>query len=803
LRRIWLLTLFLVWGLTASAKTPLYMEGESYSFDEESQTLTYVNPRVVIEDKTILAQKAYYEKGSKRLRLEGNVLVESPKVLITARRMEVLVGMDNLIFEEAYLYDKQRISYLRATRIEQLKQDVFLITDGGITLCRPEEPAWELQFNQVVYQLDEYATGEQVILEFKGIPIFYSPYLAWPTKKGRASGLLPPAMEFQTGHIDKSKNWGTRVLVPYYWALDVDQDLTLTFDALQLRGLALGTEYRYAFTEGMYGQFNGWYLQEMVRARDPLLENFGSLGGPPTEFNGFPTRYKYNFDHRMNAGEGQFFAHREELSDNEVNREYFNANEGLLTQQASSASYVLPWSGGGLNLGWGMGAQFLYPSVYDRQTDLETHLNRQPELTATQRFAEVLGTGLSLQTDGRVTEFVRNQGWNGQWRQGGVTLAYPFNLDFLNLAPSITKEAANADVAYHYAPGEAKDPTFTDLDNNRGFELDRRSLEANFEVYRLFTDFQARPYARLGLRPKLVYTEVADVDQRDFVYTHPFSHSLTGSDADFNQSGYSNDYRAYGPMFDNPIYGQKVVSTRLETRLLTKDLATGGILPLVSLDFDQPYNLNRKDTAKEQNQSFVGPQVPEDLQETSLGNQMMPLRTSLGLNTGTGFGANLMARYGHEERKVLEHQWSFSASNFQGDQAALAYRDNQKAYQDLDGRAVHGVMQRYEFSHRLNFGSHFYLDGIAVWDLTRESNGQRSAPGFADRLPRSLLDWTTGLNWKFDCYLYRLEYREYIGYTENALGEKTKEAVIPRVTFSMQIASWPSTSNPYQIFYPQ
>ena len=85
------------------------------------------------------------------------------------------------------------------------------------------------------------------------MPIFYFPYLAWPTVKRRQSGFLPPEYIIVRSSVRK---WdlGYRIGIPYFWAIDPEQDLTITYDWVERRGPGLRLDYQYALTKGMRGE---------------------------------------------------------------------------------------------------------------------------------------------------------------------------------------------------------------------------------------------------------------------------------------------------------------------------------------------------------------------------------------------------------------------------------------------------------------------------------------------------------------------------------------------------------------------
>jgi LPS-assembly protein len=91
-----------------------------------------------------------------------------------------------------------------------------------------------------------------VIMRFKDVPIFYTPYISFPLGDERKSGVLFPSF----GH---STNNGYQLEVPYYFNLAPNYDLTVTPGILSARGVQLGGEFRF-LSASSHGQIEENFL---------------------------------------------------------------------------------------------------------------------------------------------------------------------------------------------------------------------------------------------------------------------------------------------------------------------------------------------------------------------------------------------------------------------------------------------------------------------------------------------------------------------------------------------------------------
>lgn len=75
-------------------------------------------------------------------------------------------------------------------------------------------------------------------IRFKGVPIFYMPYVSFPLNDQRKTGFLAPGY----GSDEES---GNIIEVPWYWNIAKNQDATITSRYYTERGLQVGAEYRH------------------------------------------------------------------------------------------------------------------------------------------------------------------------------------------------------------------------------------------------------------------------------------------------------------------------------------------------------------------------------------------------------------------------------------------------------------------------------------------------------------------------------------------------------------------------------
>ncbi len=117
----------------------------------------------------------------------------------------------------------------------------FMAKNALVTPCRCEDdeaPAWGVRSAEAEAQMGGYATFRHALIEIKGVPVLYLPWLKVPVKDARQSGLIMPM--FSQDAIS-----GSGFSQPLYLDLGVDKDATIKGEVLEKRGLRAGLEFRW------------------------------------------------------------------------------------------------------------------------------------------------------------------------------------------------------------------------------------------------------------------------------------------------------------------------------------------------------------------------------------------------------------------------------------------------------------------------------------------------------------------------------------------------------------------------------
>jgi LPS-assembly protein len=160
---------------------------------------------------------------------------------------------------------------LSAERMDRVGDSVYEVRRGVFTTCEGDDPAWSFHFATGNADLEDIVYGRDASFWIKSVPVWpWFPVFAAALRRERQSGFLFP-------EFGQSSRKGVFSRVPYFWAIDDSQDLTVTLDAFSQRGLGVEGQYRYVLSREQKGDLNVFGVNEVLRndAHAHVPENRG------------------------------------------------------------------------------------------------------------------------------------------------------------------------------------------------------------------------------------------------------------------------------------------------------------------------------------------------------------------------------------------------------------------------------------------------------------------------------------------------------------------------------------------------
>ena len=190
-------------------------------------------------DRSISAESATYDRVAQTIEVRGTVLYTDSDVTVYGEEAEVDTENEEIRFTGAGFDIPQRPARGSAETIRIRSDQTIALSTVIFTTCPADRTDWELMAAEVVLDAEKgFGTARGVKVEFKGVPILYTPYMTFPIDDRRKSGLLTPK-------FSERDRTGLDISAPYYLNLAPNYDMTLEPRYMSERGVQLNTEFRY------------------------------------------------------------------------------------------------------------------------------------------------------------------------------------------------------------------------------------------------------------------------------------------------------------------------------------------------------------------------------------------------------------------------------------------------------------------------------------------------------------------------------------------------------------------------------
>ena len=232
----------------------IHIDSDDAMVDADGHAVLNGHVMVRQDERTMAADSVKYNYDSGQLDVKGAVDFEDPKLRIKSDTgtYDTLGGAD---FDQANFFILDRNGRGFAKQLEAHPDGTVDLSQVRYTTCPVGNEDWMLQASSISLDTKaEQGTAHGVVMRFKNVPIFYTPFLSFPLGDERKSGVLFPSVGHSTSN-------GYQLEVPYYFNLAPNYDLTLTPGILSARGVQLGAEFRF-LTVSSHGTVEGNFLPD-------------------------------------------------------------------------------------------------------------------------------------------------------------------------------------------------------------------------------------------------------------------------------------------------------------------------------------------------------------------------------------------------------------------------------------------------------------------------------------------------------------------------------------------------------------
>ncbi len=222
-----------------SKKIPWNISARTVTFDKK-RNLYIAQDDVIITGGTtrLEADYAEFSNDTKDAVAQGNVILISGEDSVSCNALTLNLSTQTGVIDKGIIFIKKNNFYLTGENIEKRGESTYNAKQGTITSCPGPSPDWKITGQEIKITIEDYGTSKNSVLWAKKLPVLYSPYLIFPAKTKRQTGLLIP-------RITSSDRKGFEIEQPLFIAISRNSDASIYLNYMSDRGVKLGTEFRY------------------------------------------------------------------------------------------------------------------------------------------------------------------------------------------------------------------------------------------------------------------------------------------------------------------------------------------------------------------------------------------------------------------------------------------------------------------------------------------------------------------------------------------------------------------------------
>lgn len=512
----------------AGKELPFDIDATDIQYDTENKVVIAKGGVIVTTPTAVLeAEEGKFFVETNQAELKGDVRITEVSGTLYADSAEINLVDGTGKIKKADIYFKIGDYRIKSEETEKLVGDTFLFKNTVMSTCGcPGETSslpWQICGKEAKVTREGYGQVWGATLEVKDIPVFYTPYLAFPAKSERQSGFLPAT-------VGQSNQDGFELALPFFWAINDSSDATITPIIETDTRVGANLDYRKIFSRSSNMDFGGMYFNESARDGQSRGIDTTGFNDPSIDEDRLGLYLDHNWKGDLNGNPMQFIVDGNYVSDNLLLLE--NENDMIADQQAryviSRAVFRAPL---GDVYSLDLSSEYTQAIVDDQDTVFQ----RLPELNVIgfhsfKPFGEnPYGAKLNLANQLSAVSFQRDEGYTGTRTELFEEVKLPFH--FRNYFDAELSADARGSI-YNLQDTESLEEDVDPLESNSDRLVPGVSGRVSTvveKVSEVSEDSWLKNLAELGeigrkeklarvkhtLEPSLRYRFVPDVDQDD------------------------------------------------------------------------------------------------------------------------------------------------------------------------------------------------------------------------------------------------------------------------------------------------
>ena len=221
------------------ANGPAIIEADSLTGKKDDQIEATGRATLSHDGQSVSADRMLYQQRTQDLDAQGSVVLKQGGNTMGGPHLQINLGNSAGKMEQPQFYLEENHARGSAEVMRIQDRQHFILDNATYTTCPAGNDDWQMKMSLLELDRDsQIGVAHHASVEFKGVPILYTPWMDFPLNDRRKSGLLAPV-------FGTTGQGGFEVTLPYYWNIALNQDATFAPRFMAKRGVLLNNEYRY------------------------------------------------------------------------------------------------------------------------------------------------------------------------------------------------------------------------------------------------------------------------------------------------------------------------------------------------------------------------------------------------------------------------------------------------------------------------------------------------------------------------------------------------------------------------------
>ena len=218
---------------------PLFITADRLQGIRDQKLEAFGNVDMRKEGESLAADYLIYRQPEDEVFAKGNVRVVQKGSSAAGPEMRLKLEQSLGYMESPVYQFTDANARGDAKRLLFEGKDKYRLLDARYTTCPAGTDDWFMHVADLeIDRTTQIGTAHNAYVEFKGVPLLYTPWMNFPLVAQRKSGFLAPS-------IGSTGNSGWELTTPYYWNIAPNRDATISPRFMLKRGVQISSQLRY------------------------------------------------------------------------------------------------------------------------------------------------------------------------------------------------------------------------------------------------------------------------------------------------------------------------------------------------------------------------------------------------------------------------------------------------------------------------------------------------------------------------------------------------------------------------------